>query len=1150
MSSNQPFAEKWSPQLISERAHYQTFIVQLCALIGVPAPDEERTGDLDYCFERHVRFEHDDGTHDPGYIDCYRRGSFVLEAKQSAKRTAMGRAAMGRAATGKGSVGPVGARVEILMRTAKRQAEQYAKALDEWPPFLIIVDVGRSIELWADFDRQGKVYTPFPDRARQRITLDQLDDPAIRAMLAAVWIDPMSLNPASRVAEVTTDIAKRLAWLVRSIGDRVPHGPDGQGPDAVQRSAHASKTALFVTQCIFATFADSVGLIEDRAFLKCLLKDYRGQARNFHTAASEFFRHMDSGGHCPAVRQDLRRFNGGLFREVRPVQINEEELEALIAAAERDWSMVEPAIFGALLEQALDPRERTELGAHYTPRAYVERLIGPTIMEPLRAEWEAVEGAAIGLHQAGRVEEARSMVRRFHRQLCSQRVLDPACGTGNFLYVAMRMMKELEGEVLGALHELGDTQAVLEMASHSVSPEQFLGIEKNRYAAWIAQMVLWIGHLQWHFRTFGDAKPAEPILRDSGSIQCRDALLDWDRVELVAGARQRTGSDKLAGESSLFDVDDDREVVRYVNPRPARWPDAEFIVGNPPFMGAKDMRRELGDGYVDALWAIRRGRFRSADFVTTWWDRAGELLTRPNTPLRRFGFITTNSISQTFSRRVIESHLQAVDPIRLVYAIADHPWMKGGDRAAVRIAITVAEAGAPNGDGRLCRVVSESDATGQTQDVILDHRLVDIGADLKPLAPPMRGLRANAGLCSRGVQLMGAGFAVPPDQAFDLMRGSDPQLPDPIRPYCNGRDLAERSRGLVAIDLYGLSEGDARKGHPGLFQHLLQTVKADRDRNNREAYRRHWWTFGEPRRDLREALTGLPRYVVTVETAKHRWFRFLDARVLADNKLVVVAVDDPAVLGVLSSRAHTVWFTANSGRIGVYEREAVYVKGVCFDAFPFPPLDDKTRAELGALADELEVTRDRALAEVAGLTMTGIYNLSERSRAGEALSASDQRMFDRGRIGLIHHLHTRIDACVASAYGWAEVMSDVMIQEKLLALHHERAAEEERGLVRHLRPDFQRRRQTFVPPTQFEVDFKRTTVRPQMPQSPEGMAAVLLRTLRSAGRPVEPSALMKGFDIRRRRTAEARIEETLSILAVAGSVQKTDAGWFAPRIAR
>ena len=728
------FIDNWGWAGISERAHYQTFISQLCRIIGAPAPDEERVGDIDYGYERPVRFVHDDGASHPGFIDCAKRGCFVLEAKQSKKRIDGGaldpqtQMALfgGRADRVTQKSGPA-----RLMRAAKRQAESYAKALDEWPPFLIVVDVGVAIELWSDFARQGKTYAQFPDRARSRITLEQLRDPEVRDRLLKVWTDPMSLDPAVRMAEITTDIAARLAWLVRSIGSREVTGQHGR-PDVVARAARANQTALFVMQCIFAMFADGVGLIEERGFL-AFLESYRGKADHFHKGVGEFFRHLDKGGHCSAIRQDLKRFNGGLFRQVAAMPINEQELEALIAVARRDWASVEPAIFGALLEQALDARERAEPGAQYTPRAYVERLVEPTVMTPLRADWEAVEASAIGLHSRGQEKAARKMVRDFHRALCRVRVLDPACGTGNFLYVAMHMMKELEGEVLAVLAEMGETQGTRDLGGHTVSPEQFWGLEKNTYAAWIAEMVMWIGYLQWHFRTFGDAKPSEPILRDFQRVSRTDALLSCARIEVVRDGvgRPMTRSATRRGAPLLFDVAaEEREIKRYVDPRPTPWPEAHFIIGNPPFMSGKDMRRELGDGYVDALWAIRQGRFRSADLDTAWWDRAAEILTRRGSVLRRFGFITTNSINQTFSRRVLEHHLEGRPQMRLVYAVPDHPWIKGGDRADVRIAMTVAERGEPDGRGRLLEVLTERNLHGDAPEVTLAERRGVIGPDL------------------------------------------------------------------------------------------------------------------------------------------------------------------------------------------------------------------------------------------------------------------------------------------------------------------------------------------------------------------------------------------------------------------------------------
>lgn len=648
------FIAHWSRAPISERAHYQTFIIQLCRLIGAPAPDDERMGDLDYCFERPVRFRHEDGSGHLGYIDCAKRGCFVLEAKQSMKRRdggvfdpAVQLALFSQPVARKRK--PSQDALDRLMRAAKRQAESYAKALDEWPPFLVIVDVGHAIELWSDFARQGKGYTQFPDRARYRIALDQLREPEVRDRLLRVWTDPMSLDPSAKIAEVTTDIAARLAWLVRSIRSRLRREDD----DRATQAAHANRTAMFVMQCIFAMFADSVGLIEERGF-QVFLASYRGKADRFHEAARVFFRTMDQGGHCLATQQRIRRFNGGLFRNVDPLPVTEAELEALIAAAKCDWSLVEPAIFGGLLEQALDPAERSELGAHYTPASYVERLIEATVMEPLRSDWEAAEAQAIGLYIAGDVTGARRMVRDFHDQLCRVRVLDPACGTGNFLYVAMRMIKTLEGDVLSVLTEMGESQGFLDLEGHVVSPEQFYGLEKNNYAAWIAEVVMWIGYLQWHFRVFGDAKPSEPIPNDFKRVECTDALIRCARIE-VARVREE-------GAEGLFLQTSEREVERYVDPRPTPWPSVHFIVGNPPFIGGKDLRAELGDGYVEALAAIRGGRFRSADLVTAWWDRAAEILTDKGSILRRFGFITTNSITQTFSRRVIEHHLQRHPP--------------------------------------------------------------------------------------------------------------------------------------------------------------------------------------------------------------------------------------------------------------------------------------------------------------------------------------------------------------------------------------------------------------------------------------------------------------------------------------------------------
>ena len=1122
MSEIDDFIAKWAAASLAERAHYQTFISQLCRILHVPAPDDERPGDRDYKFERSVRYDHEDGSH-TGFIDCYRQGCFVLEAKQSDKRMRGGaldpHPDLAVVARGKSFRAPVDA-VDRLMRHAKKQAEFYARGLEEWPPFLMLVDVGRSIELWSDFAQQGKVYVPFPDRAHHRIALEDLRDPEIRQMLAKVWADPLALDPTRLRAAVTTDISARLAWLVRSIGARAPLDQRG-AIDPVHRSAWTAKTATFVMQCIFAMFADSVGLIESNGFRQ-FLESYRGQADYFHKGVGDFFRRMHEGGHCAAIRQDLRRFNGGLFKHDVSLPITEAELEALIEAARLDWARVEPAIFGALLEQALDADYRAELGVHHTPRAFVEELLLPTVMEPLRAEWEGVEALAIGEYLGGNTSKACRLVQDFHRSLCTVRVLDPACGTGNFLYVAMHMMKELESEVLAVLADLGETHQWLDLDGIMVGPAQFWGMEKNAGAVAIAELVMWIGHLQWHFRMHGRVQPSEPILRNFQTIREMDALLSCEPGVPASQAR----------------VQDLQQ---------PEWPDAHFIVGNPPFMGAKDQRRILGATYVDALWAIRQGRFRSADLATCWWDRAAEILTRKGSSLRRFGFITTNSITQTFSRRVVEHHLAARPAVRLAFAIPDHPWTKGAGSAAVRVSMTVVERGEPDGRGCLLTVIDEGDPADDRPRIIYRERRGVIAANLTVGTDTTRAqpLRANAALCSRGVQLMGAGFIVDPVAAERLHASSDPALPSPIRQYRNGRDLTDRARGVEVIDLFGWDEVSVRRGHPGVYQHLLETVKPDRDTNNRASYRTNWWVFGEPRGDLRRALQGLKRYIVTVETAKHRWFSFLDGDILPDNRLVCVASDDPFVLGILSSRVHGAWARATGALL---EDRPVYAKGACFDRFPFPQPTPAQREDIAVLAEELDSLRARVLGQHEHLSMTGLYNARDRLTQAFELTGKHRQTHQDGCVHVIDHLHMRLDQVVSAAYGWPSDLSDEALVQRLVSLNLERVAAESRGEVLYIRPGFQQGLKGGVEPSPSVQDPLplATGQTPALPATDDAMASVLLHLLRRAGRPLQPGSLAKSFASRPSGRASGRIERVLSVLTVAGSVQRTSAGWFAP----
>ncbi len=470
------FVSRWSASAAAERANYQLFLTELCDLIGVakPEPTKADVSENAYVFERDVTFQNQDGTTSPGRIDLYKRSCFVLEAKQGSEQAAARdelQLVSAPKKTKKGTAVRGTKSWDDAMVKARGQAEQYARALptDEgWPPFLIVVDVGHSIELFADFTRSGKTYLPFPDPGSFRISLSELTKQEQREKLRSVWTDPLSLDPSRRSAKVTRELADKLARLAKSME---------------ASKYEAKRVSQFLMRCLFTMFAEDVELIPLGCFTE-LLNSLKGDVGNFPDMVRDLWESMDKGTFSPILRKKLRRFNGGLFEDCEALPLTEDQLALLIEASKANWREVEPAIFGTLLERALDPVERHKLGAHYTQRAYVERLVMPTIIEPLREEWDAVRTAAVTLATRGESSEAVKTVRDFHHKLCETRVLDPACGSGNFLYVALEHMKRLDGEVLNTLRDLGYRQTEL----ITVDPHQFLGIEVNPRAAAIADL--------------------------------------------------------------------------------------------------------------------------------------------------------------------------------------------------------------------------------------------------------------------------------------------------------------------------------------------------------------------------------------------------------------------------------------------------------------------------------------------------------------------------------------------------------------------------------------------------------------------------------------------------------------------------------------
>ena len=1006
-----------------------------------------------------------------------------------------------------------------------------------WPPFILVLDVGHVLEIYADFSGQGRNYAQHPSRQSFRIYLEDLRKPDAQSLLRAIWTDPQSENPARKSAPVTRDIAQRLAAVSKSL-------------ESAERNPEDA--ALFLMRCLFTMFAEDVGLLPEKSF-KSLLQRCEATPENFPRLASRLWEAMDTGGFSDTLETQLRRFNGDFFKNRTAFPLGREELGELRRAAEHDWREVDPSIFGTLLEQALDKTERRNLGAHYTPRAYVERLVVATLIEPLRNDWRNVLTTAESQKFAGRTADAIATVSAFHNRLCNTRILDPACGTGNFLYVALERMKRLEGEILEALANLGGQETLIGLQSHTIGPHQFLGLEINPRAAAIAELVLWIGYLQWSLRTKGGF-PDDPVLRAYHNITVTDAVLEAD----ITLARDKTGKPIIRRTPSGAET----ETYIYKKPRRPKWPEADFIIGNPPFIGGKDLRARLGDAHAEALWAAHPAMNDSADFVMYWWDHAADLLTKPKSRLRRFGFVTTNSITQTFQRRTIERHLSAKRPLTLTLAIPDHPWTKSTpDAAAVRIAMTVAQCG--DCDAKLLTIQTESGLDTDAPDLTFTETKGRINADLSvgtdvTTAIP---LKANDGVCSPGVKLHGAGFIVTPAQARHLGLGARPGLDRHIRPYRNGRDLTGNSRNAMVIDLFGLTADDVRIRFPEVYQHLLETVKPDRDAqathsksNDSKQYARDWWLFGKSRQELRPALRGLHRYIVTVETAKHRIFQFLPAEIIPDNMLVAIGSDDACTLGILSSRIHVAWAIKSGGWLGM-GNDARYSKSRCFDPFPFPAVTEAQKHPIRAIAEHLDAHRKRVLADHPHLTLTGLYNILEKLRAGTAPAAlppADRRIFDDGLVLILKEHHDRLDAAVAAAYGFPADLPEAEILARLVALNHARATEEAAGRVQWLRPDYQVPRYA---PSAGLLDLRGgathaaailpIAAKPAFPADSVAQTAIIMSSIINAATPLTPDSLAIRF--KQGRKSLPRITATLASLTRMGLLATQDGTQFTYR---
>lgn len=1074
-------AARWVDAKARERANYVLYLGELCAALGVEGPRPAGSG---YEYEFPVKVINRDGKEATNFIDLFKLDHFVLEAKdKEAERSD-----------------------DVMLRKAYGQARSYVTHLPgKTPPYIMVLDVGRTMVIW---DRWEGGFGGFG--AGRRIDLPSLHErPADVALLRDIWEWPNARDPRERALVVTKAIAEKLARLAASLEAR------GFGQERVSR---------FLMRCVFTMFAEDVRLLHDEPFLHLISEVAMKDPAEFPPGIEELWRAMNDGKRF-GVRRVLR-FNGHFFAEAEGLPLTRADLAILLEAAKADWSEVEPAIFGTLLTRALDAKERHRLGAEYTPPEFIARVIRPAVEEPIRERWTAVQaevlqllerGGTKGRKATGGRKTAEQRLRDFHAWLRSLSFLDPACGSGNFLYVTMHAVKRIEVEVL---NELADVTGTRELRFQEVDPSQFHGIEVKPWAREIAELTLWIGFHQFWRRTHGDVQPEEPILRDTGTLENRDAVLVWNSERREPSRDRSDPTPRLRNPVTGELVPDPTAKLEYrrlVKPREAEWPQADFIIGNPPFLGQFRQREAFGDGYVDALRATYAQVPDTADFVMYWWYKAAKEVAEGRTI--RAGLITTQSITQKQNREVIvDAEAQGA---RVVWAIADHYWNDGSDDARVRVAMTVIAKDPPS--ATLVTVDNEAKVVATVQVVRLN---VDLSAHADVPTAAAVALLANQDVSSAGYKLHGSGFVLLPEEAEPLL-AAEPSLAAVLKPYRNGKDFTTRPRGVYLIDFGLMSEEEARR-YAVLYGIVRDRVKPEREANKRASYAQLWWRFGEARRDLRAMMVGLRRYIVTPETAKHRLFEFLGADMAPDNSLIAIASSDAFHLGVLSSAIHGTWALAAGSRLGI-DGTPRYNKGPCFEAFPFPDAPAMLRAKVATVAESIDAHRKLGLTRSEKVGMTAIYNVVDKLRDGAELSKAEREINTLAACGTLRDLHDELDRLVAEAYGWPWPETPAKILERLVDLHDRRVADERAGSVCWLRPEYQKLRVAGVAKATPAEDAEIVARPPSSPWPPDAIGQITaLRALALAG-PITVDEATDRF-VNARRDIVARHLETLALL--------------------
>ena len=950
------FVKTYRAVNVNERSAAQSHFNDLCALLGVPKPVQGDPSGETYRFEKPVSKI----TGGKGFADVWKLGAFGWEYK------------------GKGAD----------LRRAYEQLLSYREDLQN-PPLMVVCDLQR-IEVHTNFTGTLKAVRTY--------TLEDLLDEQKRLELRKVWTEPEAFNPSAQAADVTEAVMRELVQVGDALKER------GENPDEV---------AHFLVKCVFTLFAEDVGLLPRKLFAR-LLEAAEERPEDFREMAGELFRLMKGGGVSMVGR--IPHINGGVFTNPVAPDLKHGDVLTLKRAAGRDWRKLEPAIFGTLFERVIDPGKRSQLGAHYTPLADIVDVVEPVMLAPLRAEWEALrsrlaplmelaeaaEAARAGLWDNAEVQERADVVtalRAFQDRLAGVTVLDPACGSGNFLYTALRLLLDLEAEVRATLRNLtGQAQPV------KVSPRQMRGLERSEYAHEIAGMVLWIGYLQWLSEHGENIRDRSPVLDALPGLENRDAVLNGDAA--------------------------------------ADWPSAEFITGNPPFLGNYKMREELGDAYAEALRSAYSGRVPGfADLVAYWFEKARENIEQGKT--KRAGLIATNSIKGGKNRVVLERINETGGIFR---AWPDRAWVQDG--AAVRVSIVCFDDGSEKTRVLLKHTGNETNRETRGTEA---REVPTINPDLTASADltGAQRLKENAGKSFIGV-MPGGKFDLPGRLAREWIELPNPggvSNSDVLKPYIGGDDITDRNKDRYTVDFNQMPLQQAEK-YRRPMQYLLLEAKDKKGKSPKDSKREKWWIYERSRPDMRDVLASLSSFIGTSEVSKYRTFVKIPIEYLPSRTITVIAAEDDQTFGVLNSCIHTLWAL----RMGTaLEDRPRYTPTTCFETFPFPRPDaeqGKAIAEAARFLEQarafLKTKRDPKLKadsktseQDKTLTLTGMYNLlTEYRETGRELVAG---------VSTLAEAHETLDRAVSAAYGWEWPLSEDEMLSRLLALNLERYAAEQAG---------------------------------------------------------------------------------------------------------